>query len=192
MEGITVMTVGQIAACAVSVIAVSAVVMFGLSKLLKGRNLKTPIISITEAEKERIQSDSRELSDNQMRTAKIHVGSIRLLLITEAEKKFPGMSSIESAYMALLAGRITDNLLEQFRIDLVRNHITKKTDEELQVYTRAKASTYYTKVKLFLCDYNSNLPEYDLKTIMDGIPFKEIYDIYYESYLSAKQLSAGY
>ena len=174
----------------ITVIAVVALVVVGLYLILKGKNVTSPIISITE--KERIQSESRELSDNQMRTAKIHIGSIRTLMMEEAEKLFMDMEPLELAYIELLTGKITDNLLEQFRIDLVRNHIVKKSDEELKVYTQAKANTYYTKIRVFLGDYNHNIKKYDFKKIIDAIAYQRIYDIYYQSYLSAKQLSAGY
>ena len=162
----------------ITVISVVALVIVGLYYILKGKNVTTPIISITE--KERIQSESRELSDNQMRTAKIHIGSIRTIMMEEAEKLFTDMEPLEL------------NLLEQFRIDLVRNHIVKKSDEELKVYTQAKANTYYTKIRVFLGDYNHNIKKYDFKKIIDAIAYQRIYDIYYQSYLSAKQLSAGY
>ena len=186
------MGIPQIVAWTAAVVVVCAAVVLGLRFLLRGKNFSTPIVKITEAEKERIQSDSRELSDNQMRAAKIHIGSLRLLLLGAAGKEFPEMDQLEQAYLSLLVERITDNLLEQFRIDLVRNHIVKKTPEELEVYTRAKASMYYTKIRLFLCDYNLYIPRYDLKKIMDGIPFKEVFEIYKESYTSARQLSTGY
>lgn len=174
----------------ITVVAVITLVVFGLYYILKGKNITTPVVSITE--KEKIQAESRELSDNQMRTAKIHIGSIRTILMEQAEKVFEDMEPLETAYVELLTGKITDNLLEQFRIDLVRNHIVKKSDEELKVYTQAKASTYYTKIRVFLSDYNHNIKKYDFKKIIDSVPQQKIYDIYYLSYLSAKQLSAGY
>lgn len=192
MDVLAGMDTGKIIAITLCVIAIIGAVFVAVRLLSRGKNLSTPVFKLTEPEKERVQAESRELSDNQMRTAKIHIGSIRMLMITEAERIFPGMTSLEQAYTGLLAGKITDNLLEQYRIDLVRNHIVKKSDEDLKIYTQAKASTYYTKIRLFLCDYNPNLPNYDLKKIIEGIPFKDIYDIYYESYLSAKQLSMGY
>jgi hypothetical protein len=186
------MGIPQIVAWTAAAVVVCAAVALGLRFLLRGKDFSTPIVKITEAEKERIQSDSRELSDNQMRAAKIHIGSLRVLLLESAEKEFPDMSQLEQAYLALLVARITDNLLEQFRIDLVRNHIVKKTPEELQVYTRAKATMYYTKIRLFLCDYNLYMPSYDLKKIVEQVPFKQVFDIYLESYTSARQLSTGY
>jgi hypothetical protein len=174
----------------ITAVASVGMVLFALYSILKGRNLTTPIISLTE--KEKIQAEGRELSDNQMRTAKIHIGSIRTLLREQSYELFPDMTALESAYMELLTGKITDNLLEQFRIDLVRNHIIKKSEDELKIYTQAKANTYYTKIRLFLDDYNHNILKYDFKKIIDSIPYQRIYDIYYESYLSAKQLSVGY
>lgn len=169
---------------------VVAIVAVTLVVLLKNKEIKTKSFSITE--KEQIQAESRELSDNQMRTAKIHIGSIRILVSDQVDKQFEGITPIEKSFMDLLVKQITDNLLEQFRIDLVRNHIVKKTDEELKVYTQAKAQTYYTKIKLYLNDYNYVIRRYDFKKLVDAIPFQQIYDIYYESYMSAKQLSVGY
>lgn len=165
-------------------------IFFLLLQVIRTKDIKTPVFSI--AAKEQIQAEGRELSDNQMRTAKIHIGSIRVLLREEVDRQFTDMSPLQLAYMDLLIGKITDNLLEQFRIDLVRNHIVKKSEDELKVYTQAKAQTYYTKIKVYLDDYNYNIPAYDFKKIVDVIPFQKFYNIYYTSYLSAKQLSVGY
>lgn len=174
----------------VTIIVVVALIVVGLALILKNKDIKLKSFSISE--KEQLQAEGRELSDNQMRTAKIHIGSIRVLLRDEVDKEFTDIKPLELAYLDLLINKITDNLLEQFRIDLVRNHIVKKTEEELKVYTQAKAQTYYTKIKLFLDDYNYNIPRFDLKKIVDVIPYQKFYNIYYTSYLSAKQLSVGY
>lgn len=174
----------------IAIILVIGIICTTLYLLLRNKNINTKIFSATE--KEKIQADSRELSDNQMRAAKIMINKLKIMMIEESDKLYPNKTLLEANFIDLLLGRITDNLLEQFRIDLVRNHIVKKNEDELKIYSQSKATMYYTKVEVYLSDYNRTMPEYNLKDIIKGIPEKVFFEHYYDAYKSAKDLSIGY
>lgn len=172
------------------ILVIAIIVVLAVFVILMKKDVKTPYFSTTE--KNRIQAESRELSDNQMRGAKVFIGSIRTILNEATIKTFPDINRIEKAYLNLLFNHIVQNLLDQFRIDLVRNHIIQKNEAELKEYTKAKADIYYMKIIDFLESYNSDIPQYDLKAIMKDVSGEQIYNLYYKSYENAKSLSIGY
>lgn len=171
-----------------SIVALVAIVLLFI--LIKNKNLVTPKFSITE--KTQIQAESRELSDNQMRGAKEILGYIGVELRHEADMSFMDQDLIERAYLDKAFKLIVLELLEQFRLDLVRNHIAKRNEAELKEYTEAKAEIYYLSVQAMLSDFNKDLPRFNLTSLLDNISQREFYDLYYKAYLNAKRLSSGY
>lgn len=169
-----------------SVCVLAAVIII----VFRNKNIKTPFF--TANEKLQIQAEGRELSDNQMRSGKALIGSLKSVLRDKAYESFPYLKPFEIAYLNLLFEHIIQYLIEQYRIDLVRNHIVKKTESELYEYTQAKSEMYYLKVRSFLDEYNIDLPEYDFMKIMEKIPQTYFYETYAKVYRSAKQLSLGY
>lgn len=174
----------------VGIVLIAVVFCFVLYKLLKGKNIETKLFTATQ--KTQIQAESRELSDNQMRAAKILIGQIGMQYTDNCTKMYPQMSEMEADYIDLLAKVITDNLLNQFRIDLVRNHITKKTDEELKLYSLSKSEMYRTKARMLISEYNRNIHGFDLREAWDYIEKKDMDDIYLQAYTQARTLSIGY
>lgn len=173
-----------------TVVAVVSIVGFVIYKILSGKDITTKAFTATQ--KVQIQADSRELSDNQMRAAKVILGKLKVLLCTEADVIWTSKTSLETDYISLLLNHITTHLLEQYRIDLVRNHIMQKNYEELKIYSDAKAVMYRMKVESFLNDYNRCIPQYDLKRILDNVPENTFKELYYQAYSQAKSLSVGY
>lgn len=174
----------------VGIVLIAVVFCFVLYKLLKGKNIETKFFTATQ--KTLIQAESRDLSDNQMRAAKILIGQIGMQYTDNCTKMYPQMSEMEADYIDLLAKFITDNLLNQFRIDLVRNHITKKTDEELKLYSLLKSEMYKTKARMLISEYNRNIHSFDLREAWDCIEKKDMDDIYLQAYTQARTLSIGY
>ena len=187
--------ISQISVAGWVCMAVVAVVLIVLafilvSKILKEKNLVTPAFSLTE--KTQIMAESRELSDNQMRGAKEILGYIGVELRHEADMSFIDQDMLEKAYLNKVFEIIILELLEQFRIDLVRNHIVKRNEQELKEYTAAKAEIYYKMVQSILSECNDEIPRFSLPSLLDNIPESEFYELYYKAYLNAKRLSSGY
>ena len=174
----------------VGIVLIAVMFCFVLYKLLKGKNIETKLFTATQ--KTQIQAESRELSDNQMRAAKILIGQIGMQYTDNCTNMYPQMSEMEADYIDLLAKFITDNLLNQFRIDLVRNHITKKTDEELKLYSLSNSEMYRTKARMLISEYNRNIHGFDLREAWDCIEKKDMDDIYLQAYTQARTLSIGY
>lgn len=159
-------------------------------KGLKGKNINTPRISITE--KTQLQAESRELSDNQMRGAREILSWVEVSLRKASDVMFVNQDLLERAYLDLLFKYISSVLLEQFRLDIVRNHIVKKTESELKEYSEAKAEIYHSMVKAVLSKHDSDIPTFCIIDLMDNITVKDFYEVYYKAYLNAKRLSVGY
>ena len=127
-----------------------------------------------------------------MRGAKEILGYIGVELRHEADMSFMDQDLIERAYLDKAFKLIVLELLEQFRLDLVRNHIAKRTESELKEYTEAKSEIYYLSVQAMLSEFNHDLPRFNLTSLLDNISQREFYDLYYKAYLNAKRLSSGY
>lgn len=167
-----------------------AAVYILLKKVINEKNIVTPSFKIEE--KAKIQAETRELSDNQMRGAREILGMIKVELRHEADMIFADQDSIERDLLDEIFENILLQLLDHFRIDLVRNHIIKRNDAELKEYTQAKSDIYYTLVKTLLSEKNSKLPRFSLPKLLDNFSDREFYEIYYKAYLNARRLSSGY
>jgi len=158
--------------------------------MFKGKDIKSKIFSATE--KQTVAADARELMDNQIRTGSFHINAIRRMIRDSFVGLYPDYTDLEYEYIDLLTKSITDNLLQHFQIDLVRNHIMKKTESELRSYTEGKASGYYEKVKTYLDDYNKAIKKYDFTAIMDNITRDRFFELYLNAYSGAKKIATGY
>lgn len=167
-----------------------AVVLIGALRLIKTKDIA--IGNFKMSEKTQLQAESRELSDNQMRGAREVLSYIQVMLREQSSKKFPGLTYLESSFLDLLFKYIMTSLLEQFRLDLVRNHIVKKTESELREYSSAKADIYYMSVQAILSRYNHEIERFNLSDLLMNIPQEEFDRLYFKAYLNAKKLSIGY
>lgn len=187
--------IGQVPTVAwvmLSLVCITLIILLFIlvTRILKEKNIVTPHFSLTE--KQQLQAESRELSDHQMRGAQEILGYIAVELREISNEKFPQMTYLEKAYMDLLGKYIISSILENFRLDLVRNHIVKKSDIELKEYAEAKADIYYIMVKSIISKWNMGIEQYDLNIILDGIPQSEFNTLFYKAYKNAVKLSYGY
>ena len=161
-----------------------------LLNIFKTKDLVIGRLSITE--KEQFRADASALEDNQIRHGRVHILSISQLITTSAKECFPDITTLEYAYIKLLADSISQSLLNQFRMDLLRNHFTKLTDDQLKIYTDEKANNYFLYVKTYLHDFNESLPRLDFMKIMQIISIDKFHEIYKKAYESARNLTVGY
>ena len=165
-------------------------VLFVFYKMFKGKNITSKVFSV--AEKQMVEADARELMDNQIRTASFHIVSLRCMLREEFIMLNPLYTKLEYEYVDLLSKAVTDNLMQHFQIDLVRNHITKKSGSELTAYATEKAIGYRAKVRTYLDDYNKAIKKYDFGRFMDNITEDMFIEIYLRAYTSAVRIASGY
>lgn len=161
-----------------------------LSEFVKGKNLKTPFLSFEERQK--VASESRELLDNQLRTATCYIATIGTKIRRETEKLYPNMTMLEREYLDLLTRSIVDSLLRHYQLDIVRNHIATRTGSDFTDYVESKAEGYYNKVLTSLENFNNPLDSVDFYTVFEKIPIGYFSDLYYKAYISTKKLATSY
>ena len=134
-----------------------AVIVF--SRLLKSYTVKTKYFEVTakEQQKELFIAEGKDQLENQCQVAKQLLKEIRVLLYETSLKTFHIEDRQQMNVAELLTYRIADRLNYEVKNDLTRNHIVKKTNTELEQYTRAKARAYYSLIKDRLYIYNAYL-----------------------------------
>ena len=97
----------------------------------------------------------------------------------------------ERIIFELITYRIADRLNYELKNDFMRNHITNKTDYELEQYSTAKSKAYSSLIKERLYIFNQKLPNYNLPDIMTEITFEEIKELFKDIYFSARGIARG-
>lgn len=168
-----------------------AVIVF--SRLLKSYTVKTKYFEVTakEQQKELFIAEGKDQLENQCQVAKQLLKEIRVLLYETSLKTFHIEDRQQMNVAELLTYRIADRLNYEVKNDLTRNHIVKKTNTELEQYTRAKARAYYSLIKDRLYIYNAYLPEFELPKVMEAIPLQTIETTFKDIYFSARRIAGG-
>ncbi len=167
--------------------------LFFLNKISKNHTIKTSFFEVTakEQQKDLFMAEGKDQLDNQCQIAKQILKEIRVMLYECMVRKFNVTDKKNIAIIELITYRIVDRLNYEVKNDLTRNHITKKTNQELEQYTRAKARAYYSLIKdrLYMC--NAYLQEYDLPGIMEDINLNTIETIFKDIYYAARRIAGG-
>lgn len=170
-----------------------AIIFTGLMYFLLKKNIKTKLFEIVDAPKQQQReifiAEGKDQLDNQCQVAKQLLKKIRIKLYESGLKEFEIKDQKDLEILELITYRIADRLNYDVRNDLTRNHISKKNDSELQQYSDAKSKGYYYMMYDRLYNLNSRLPEYELPKILDNISEKEIRNIFYDIYSSARSIA---
>lgn len=179
-------------------IFVLAIVAFTIYSIIFKKNLKTKLFELTEIPKQQQQTqremylaEGKDQLENQCQVAKQLMKELRIKLYTNGVEIFKIKDRKDADILELISYRIIDRLNYDIRNDLTRNHITKKTDEDLKKYSYAKASGYYFMVKDRLFIFNNKLPDYDLSKIMNTITQNDFEKIFLDIYKSARNIAGG-
>ena len=168
-------------------------IVIGLIYIGLKKNIKSKLFEISEIPKQQQRelfiAEGKDQLENQCQVAKQLLKKIRIKLYESGVKELNIIDKKDLEILELITYRIADRLNYDVRNDLTRNHITKKTDEELKEYSNAKAKGYYYMMFDRLYNMNSRLPEYNLPKILDPIPESEIKSIFYEIYFSARSIA---
>lgn len=169
------------------------IALFCLMYVLLKKNFKTQLFELSDAPKQQQRemyiAEGKDQLDNQSQVAKQLLKKVRIRMYSAAVDLFEIKNQKDLEILELITYRITDRLNYDVRNDLTRNHITKKSDEELKEYSNAKAKGYYYMMYDRLYNMNPKLPEYNLPSILDNIPESEIKSIFYEIYHSARSIA---
>lgn len=168
------------------------VLIFVLLKILSKKNIKSNILEISEIKpeiKERYIAEGKDLVDNQSQVAKMMLKMARIRLYEEGIKLFKITDEQEKIILELITYRIADRINYELKNDFTRNHITLKSNYELELYANAKSKGYYTLVTEKLYIHNNKLPNYHLPTIMQKIPFEDAKKLFTDIYFSARAIA---
>ena len=197
-------TIGWIVILILGVLLLTAIIILVvvLARFLKGKNVESKIVSITEVEKkeeehkmtqkELFMSEGKDQLDNQCQVAKNILQELRIKIFEIGVQKFKITDKKDKDIMELISYRIIDRLNYDVKNDLTRNHIIYKTNYQLEEYTRAKSRGYYSLIKNRLYNSNEKLPDYNLPEIMEEITENDIEKFFRDVYFSARRIAGQY
>ncbi len=165
----------------------------GLYELLKLKDIKIKNMEVTsKTQKELYQTEGKNVLDNQTSNAHNLLKQVWIDLYETGKKKFNITDTKELFILEDIAHLIEGKLNYEVKNDLTRNHITEKTDNELQIYSDAKAVGYYRSVKASLYTYNNQLPDYNLPQILNDIHLDDYKHKFTEIYFNARKIAGGH
>lgn len=164
-----------------------------IANILTKKNLKTKLLDLTEPVKPEIKekyiAEGKDLIDNQSQVTKLMLKSGRIRIYQTGLSEFNFKSTQEKIIFELLTFRLQDRINYEVKNDLTRNHITNKTDFELEQYSRSKSKAYYSLIKEKLFLYQEKLPGYDLPIILEKFSQEEFFKFFKDIYFSARGLA---
>lgn len=173
-------------------LGVIAFLIWVLWNILNHKNVKTKFFetSNTEMKRDLYMAEGKDQLDNQCQVAKQILKQLRILIFERGVKVFDfPLDSCEFQIWELITYRIVDRINFDVRNDLVRNHIIRKTDDELMEYTKAKACGYMALIRDRLYLNNSRLRGKNLPDVMNDIPTERLENIFKEVYFSARSIT---
>jgi hypothetical protein len=174
------------------VLVVLMLIICGVFILLWKKNIKTKFFEINEIKpeiKERYIAEGKDLVDNQSQVAKLLIKGWRAKLYEIGLRELNITNQSDKIIFELITYRISDRLNYELKNDFTRNHITSKSNAELDQYTSAKSKAYYALVRERLYIFNDKLPQYNLPDIMTKISYDETKDFFGEIYKSARDIA---
>lgn len=175
------------------VVIIIGFAVMGIFYLILKKNIKSKLFEISDIPKQQQRelfiAEGKDQLENQCQVAKQLLKKVRIRLYEAGVEQLNIQDYKDIEIFELITYRIADRLNYDVRNDLTRNHITKKSDEELKEYSNAKAKGYYYMMYDRLYNMNSRLPNYELPKALELIPESEIKSIFYEIYHSARSIA---
>lgn len=178
---------------AIVVVIVIALLLTGVLYVLLKKNIKTKLFEIADVPKQQQRelfiAEGKDQLDNQCQVAKQLLKKLRIRLYEIAMEDYSNIDDKSKEILELITYRIADRLNYDVRNDLTRNHIAKKSTEELRQYSIAKANGYYYMIYDRLYNLNGKLPEYNLPKLLEKLSISEIEALFFEIYSSAQRIA---
>lgn len=150
------------------------------------KQVSVKVGSFTLTQQQKNDDETRMRIYAQIRDYENWTGEIERILFNSVAATFPKLTKQEKTTYRLLCTIIRRGLEKQIILDLVANHISKKSDEELVKYAKSKASGYCNRIYNILAEYDKSLGgTRDLNAIKDNIPEHELEEIYMRIYKRA-------
>ena len=162
----------------------------GLFRLVAGKELRLGKVEITTPQQRKLYEDgAKTLLENQSANARNLLSKVWLDIFETGRRAFAITDRRELHLLEDIAKLIDGKLQHAVHLDLLRNHLQDKSEEELLRYSEAKAEGYRNMVRALLHQYNAQLPGYPLTEIMDNIPEDEFRRLFGEIYVSSCEIA---
>lgn len=195
-------TIGWVALILALVIVPAAIIIIVIiaTKFLKGKNVDSNILKITEAHKLEAdtikqkfdQSVGKGVLSNQCQAAKNILQELRVRIYETAIKRFGITDKNQCIIMKYISKDITKTIIEAVSNDLEINHIAEKDNYQLEDYARGKARGYYSVITVKLYEKNEDLPMYNLPEIMEEITQLDVEKFFRDVYFSSRRIAGEY
>lgn len=179
-------------AAAFAALAMLGCLLFGLYRLLLRKEVRVGRVEVVSpAERKAIGISANRLLENQSANASNLLTKVWTDLYETGRRIFSMTDQKELFLLEDISKLIDHKLQHAVYMDLLRNHITGRTEEEVREYAAAKAEGYWRLVRTYLHSYNAQLPKYPLPSILDYIDSGEYKRIFTEIYLSSRSIAGG-
>ena len=172
------------------IIAVIALFLVGVYRLILGKELKFGKFEVlTPQQRKAYESGTKDLLENQSENARNLLSRLWLDIFETGRRIFSITDRQELFLLEDIALLIDNKLQHAVHLDLLRNHLQEKTDEELAAYSAAKAEGYRNMIKAFLHQYDEHLPRYPLTEILNYIPDEDFKKIFLDIYATSRSIA---
>ena len=195
-------TIGWVAFILALVIIPAAIIIIVIiaTKFLKGKNVDSNILKITEAQKQEAntikqkfdQSIGKGVLSNQCQAAKNILQELRVRIYETAVNRFHITDKEQCIIMKYISKDIFRTINDAVTNDLEINHIAEKDNYQLEDYARGKARGYYSVITVKLYEKNEDLPMYNLPEIMEEITQMDVEKFFRDVYFSSRRIAGEY
>lgn len=126
----------------------------------------------------------------QIREYENYTGLIERIIYQAFENTYSDLNNEEKTVVKLFCNLVRRALEKQLMLDLVANHITDKTSEQLREYTKNKSLGYENRISNFLSAYNEIvLPDKNILDIVKNIDMNQLENIYFTIYSKSVEIA---
>lgn len=173
-------------ALAFILIAMLGCFLFGIYRLLVKKEVRLGKVEIvTPQARKAVEAASRDLFENQRANASNLLSKVWVDIYETGIRIFEIEDEKERWLLNDIAHLIDYKLQYAVHLDILRNHIQAKGEQDLRRYSHAKAEGYRRLARTFLHKYAEQLPRYPLASILDHIPPDEFKRVFEEIYFSS-------
>ena len=106
----------------------------------------------------------------QIREYENYIGRIEIMLVNSFYATFPEMSQGERNIARMFCNSVRRGLEKQLILDFIANHITTKSEEELNDYVSTRVDGYKNRIAELLSTYNELiLPGKDITSVVESL-----------------------
>lgn len=163
-----------------------------ICRLLMHKEVRLGKVELSSPKQKAVyKEEAHNLSETQRVNARNLLSKVWLDIYETGVRIFNITNRQEQFLLEDIAKLIDNSLQNAVHLDLLKNHLPSKSEADLLRYADVKAKGYLRMIKEFLLRYNEQLPNYNLREILNHIPRDEFKGIFEEIYMSACNMKKG-